>query len=238
MSDDARQKMRHQWSWTVYTAAQAAGMGSALLTGKGRTADVVKPRRALATFLRERGLSYPDIGAIMERDHTTIIHSVRAADIEGDAVQAEVMHALRKEWIKRTADGFYRPQSSEPIQAPGLGESKDASFIAAMKIAVSVSGIQPSIILDNRRKGREAQIRAALALGLLEVGLGVSDIAKALNMTDEGVENTYHSSNRSDYFMPIVFDLAGKIADEVTYKRPVVHFWLSRAAVNNLEAIR
>jgi chromosomal replication initiation ATPase DnaA len=38
------------------------------------------PRFALAKALRMRGLSTPAIGAIMNRDHTTIMYQLRRAD--------------------------------------------------------------------------------------------------------------------------------------------------------------
>lgn len=41
-----------------------------------RSADLVFKRALIALFLREEGLSFPDIGAVLNRDHATAIHLI------------------------------------------------------------------------------------------------------------------------------------------------------------------
>lgn len=47
------------------------------LLGPGRERRVVKARAELYKHARDMGLSYPRIGKIFGRDHTTILHSMR-----------------------------------------------------------------------------------------------------------------------------------------------------------------
>ena len=52
-----------------------------VLLGPCREAWVVHARQGLMWVLRHRlGLSYPEIGRVMRRDHTTAIHGVRAEE--------------------------------------------------------------------------------------------------------------------------------------------------------------
>lgn len=45
-----------------------------LLLSKRRDASLVKKRKLIAKDLREQGLSYPQIGKLLNRHHTTIMH--------------------------------------------------------------------------------------------------------------------------------------------------------------------
>lgn len=52
-----------------------------VLLGPCREAWVVQARQGLMWVLRHRlGLSYPEIGRVMKRDHTTAIHGVKAEE--------------------------------------------------------------------------------------------------------------------------------------------------------------
>jgi chromosomal replication initiation ATPase DnaA len=42
-----------------------------------RSKNVLRARTACYLHLRDKGLSYPEIGRIMMRDHTTIIHVIK-----------------------------------------------------------------------------------------------------------------------------------------------------------------
>ena len=48
------------------------------LFGKERTNLYVKARREVSRELRKLGLSYPSIGKILKKDHTTIIHYLKS----------------------------------------------------------------------------------------------------------------------------------------------------------------
>jgi chromosomal replication initiator protein len=52
------------------------------LLSKDRHAHIADARHVAAWLLRETGLSYPSIGKVLERDHTTIMHSVRKVERE------------------------------------------------------------------------------------------------------------------------------------------------------------
>lgn len=45
-----------------------------ILLSKRRTADLVEKRKLIAKDLRELGLSYPAIGKLLNRHHTTVMH--------------------------------------------------------------------------------------------------------------------------------------------------------------------
>ncbi len=56
-----------------------------IVIGRSRRRDLTGLRNRIAWELRQRDLSYPQIGAILNRDHTSILHSVRRVDAaEGD----------------------------------------------------------------------------------------------------------------------------------------------------------
>lgn len=55
-----------------------------------RSKNVMRARIACYLHLRGKGLSYPEIGKIMLRDHTTIIHVVRKHSQDERGSQTEV----------------------------------------------------------------------------------------------------------------------------------------------------
>ena len=52
------------------------------ILGKGKTKALVKVRRKCVVMLREKGYSTTEIGRIMNRDHSTIIHSLQKSKAE------------------------------------------------------------------------------------------------------------------------------------------------------------
>ena len=59
--------------------ANANGMTLDELTAPERNASIVRVRVAAYLALRSAGASYPEIGAVMKRDHTTVLSAVRKA---------------------------------------------------------------------------------------------------------------------------------------------------------------
>jgi chromosomal replication initiation ATPase DnaA len=57
----------------------ATNVPECALLGRCRTMSVGRARNALYAALRAAGLSYPEIGALLGRDHTTVMHGVRKA---------------------------------------------------------------------------------------------------------------------------------------------------------------
>lgn len=50
------------------------------LTGKDRHASIALARQVASWLLRERGYSYPEIGHMLARDHSTIMAGVRKVE--------------------------------------------------------------------------------------------------------------------------------------------------------------
>lgn len=53
------------------------GIPTADILGRGRRADIASARRELYVALWRDGFSIADVGRILERDHTTILHGMR-----------------------------------------------------------------------------------------------------------------------------------------------------------------
>lgn len=52
------------------------------ITGKSRLQQIVYARAIAAWFLRQSGLSYPQIGKVINRQHCTVIYHLRKHDDE------------------------------------------------------------------------------------------------------------------------------------------------------------
>lgn len=72
------------------------------LIGDYRYGFLMLPRFALAKALRMRGLSTPNIGKIMHRDHTTIIYQLRKVEyyMERDPAYRRKIEELSNEFSK------------------------------------------------------------------------------------------------------------------------------------------
>ena len=58
------------------------------ITGRNRTRSVSLARHDLWQRLRELGFSYVEIGRLFERNHTTVLHGVRAWETQMLAVRS------------------------------------------------------------------------------------------------------------------------------------------------------
>jgi chromosomal replication initiation ATPase DnaA len=63
------------------------------LTGRDRHQRITNARQVLAWILRQYGLSFPEIGALLQRDHTTIQYAVAKIERERGADE-QVRRAL------------------------------------------------------------------------------------------------------------------------------------------------
>lgn len=61
-----------------------------------RQANLVECRREIVRFLRKQGLSYPAIGEMMNRDHTSIMHLASDARREKQNAAAKKRHRERR----------------------------------------------------------------------------------------------------------------------------------------------
>lgn len=59
-----------------------------VLLGRSRVTDAVRARHVAAWLLRDAGLTYPEIGRRMRRDHTTAIASVARCDSDERLIRA------------------------------------------------------------------------------------------------------------------------------------------------------
>lgn len=71
----------------VLLAAQMFNIHPRDLVGPYKYDFLIKPRYALTKALRMRGLTTPQIGRIVNRDHTTVLYQLKQADnlIQRDA---------------------------------------------------------------------------------------------------------------------------------------------------------
>lgn len=66
---------------TILQWSEACGVSVDDLLGPSREAWLVEARQGLMWVLRHRlGLSYPEIGRAVRRDHTTAMHGVKAEE--------------------------------------------------------------------------------------------------------------------------------------------------------------
>lgn len=82
--------------------AREYGVAPAELTGPRRTRSVAEARLMAYALLRDTaGMSYPEIGQALGRDHTTVIHGVRstARHIAGDAYAAAAFARMRQHCV-------------------------------------------------------------------------------------------------------------------------------------------
>lgn len=78
--------------------------------GRGRTKAVAAARHAVMRAFRARGLSLPEIGSLLGRDHTTVLHAVsderRAKSKLGASVRYERERVLGAPLAAAVARGF------------------------------------------------------------------------------------------------------------------------------------
>jgi hypothetical protein len=55
----------------------AAGVTVVQIQGHGKSRALVEVRRIVAAYLRRRGCSLPEIGHVLNRDHTSVLHLLR-----------------------------------------------------------------------------------------------------------------------------------------------------------------
>lgn len=65
--------------WAIAQASAKTGVSPAEIVGRSKARREFHARRMVCLDLRARGWSYARIGALLGRDHTTIIHAVRSA---------------------------------------------------------------------------------------------------------------------------------------------------------------
>lgn len=64
----------------VDAVSEATGIPAKHILSQKRTAPVARARQIVMYEARRAGLSYPQIGEALGRDHTSVIHGVRAEE--------------------------------------------------------------------------------------------------------------------------------------------------------------
>jgi hypothetical protein len=108
----------------VALAAEIGAVEQDQILGKTRKRPVVRVRQACYLVARDYRYSYPRIGALMQRDHSTVIHGVGVADYltRRDPVFAAFVAKLRA--AAKETQPFVKGQwrGSLPFQAPIISE--------------------------------------------------------------------------------------------------------------------
>ena len=74
-------KLRPERYGKFEQACMAHGITRHQARSKSRTRDLAHPRQAAMLWLRNNtNLSLPEIGRLFDRDHTTVLHGIRAAE--------------------------------------------------------------------------------------------------------------------------------------------------------------
>lgn len=60
--------------------SEATGISISRILGRSRVRPVVEARQLVCHVLYRHGMSYPQIGRLINRDHTTVLHAVRAVE--------------------------------------------------------------------------------------------------------------------------------------------------------------
>jgi Bacterial dnaA protein helix-turn-helix len=72
---DAARRLRHMAE--VQQIVAAAGLTLDQVRGHGRRREETEVRRIVAAYLRRRGCSLPEIGRVLNRDHTSVLNLLR-----------------------------------------------------------------------------------------------------------------------------------------------------------------
>lgn len=88
---------------TVEIVARACGLAPAALVSRSRLRYYAEARQIVFWLLREAGLSYPQIGAALDRHHATVMHGV--AEVEADSeLRALARRILLREDVRQEAN--------------------------------------------------------------------------------------------------------------------------------------
>ncbi len=70
---------RLRYTAEVEQIVGAAGVTVDQMRGRRKGRELVEVRRIVAAYLRRRGCSLPEIGRVLNRDHTTVLNLLRAS---------------------------------------------------------------------------------------------------------------------------------------------------------------
>lgn len=79
----------------VAAVAEATNIRAEDFLSYRRKEHLVRARRILCTALRSLDFSTPEIGAVVDRDHSSVLHSLRTADDDEIEIATRVVDAVR-----------------------------------------------------------------------------------------------------------------------------------------------
>lgn len=85
---------RERMKWKATQIANLYGIGVAEVLGEGRRKIAFRPKIRFYYWLRGQGMSFPRIGRIAGRDHTSVQHLMKRADAYG------LGHLMEKKDVK------------------------------------------------------------------------------------------------------------------------------------------
>jgi chromosomal replication initiation ATPase DnaA len=78
---------RHRMAVIIETVSAETGISSEEILGRGRCAHVALARQYAMWKCREQGYSFPLIGRVFGRDHSTVMHGCRVIDKHMEGAQ-------------------------------------------------------------------------------------------------------------------------------------------------------
>lgn len=95
-----RRPLSERWRHDLEALAHLHGFTLERLQRRdGRFAPMIEARRACFAYLREQGWSYPQIGALFNRDHTTILYALQPDQRKADKNRRTMQAYWRKRGI-------------------------------------------------------------------------------------------------------------------------------------------
>lgn len=107
----------------VAAVAEATNIRAEDFLSYRRKEHLVRARRILCTALRSLDFSTPEIGAVVDRDHSSVLHSLRTADDDEIEIATRVVDAVRGVphlMLVRCGEGYAvkHPRSGELTPLP------------------------------------------------------------------------------------------------------------------------
>lgn len=125
----------------------AFGVTHEEILGPCRKRHFVRARQMVCLLLRQHAsFSLPEIGRVLKRDHTTVLHNVRAAESNTDRVfvstfnriNAAVTNRLESSFNDQRAASFWTPRRDKAFSilwASGTLTDKDIAFVMGCELA-------------------------------------------------------------------------------------------------------
>jgi len=97
-----------------------------------KAAVLVAARRVLNVAMREDGQSYPQIGRMFDRDHTTIMHSVKTATEEERMLARRVLRIVNKKTVVSANAYNVEGTCKDCGESVGMVDAGDVDGVAAV----------------------------------------------------------------------------------------------------------